>query len=505
MQNVDVIRSGGPGASANSARAGYLPICLARAPREVFEGIPVYLRTSSGEMGGEAGDASGKAGASGDLFRLYCAAHVHFSDEHRARLVAHGLKFVYIPMAFQDRFRQQTESQLLETVDDPSVAVSVKSEIVYETSVELMNELLTEPNLAITSPRLEKVSRAVTTLVLNDPTAFSHLFTASHHDFYTATHMVNVATWMVPLAYAMGHHDVDELSHICQAGMLHDIGKTYISPELLNKPGKLTDEDWAILRQHPEMGCTHLEQYERIHPLILTVTRHHHERMDGTGYPDRITGDQMHPISKICAVVDSFDAMTAFRPFKNKTLSVEQALDILIKETPQKYDQAVMDAWIGMLRSAKVVKPGPAPAVATPSSGAAKPVAGQAAVAPASPTAAPADPETQGRNQRRFERYAIHCPGRVHVLAAGPDAPRERLGIPIIAHNVSQSGAGLLTQTPIKIGDQVRLYLNGAGTLKKTKEGMAVRCRTYRDGWYELGIQFAAADFADIPPGLAVA
>jgi hypothetical protein len=83
------------------------------------------------------------------------------------------------------------------------VAISVKSEIVYETAVELVNELLSEPDLAGKSPRLEKVSRAVTTLVLNDPTAFSHLFAASHHDFYTATHMVNVATWMVPLCHGL--------------------------------------------------------------------------------------------------------------------------------------------------------------------------------------------------------------------------------------------------------------------------------------------------------------
>jgi HD-GYP domain-containing protein (c-di-GMP phosphodiesterase class II) len=469
----------------------------------VFDGIPVYLRSSSGDIGSAPADGSGQAPASEDLFRLYCAAHIHFSEEHRARLVAHGLKFVYIPMAFQDRFRQQTEAQIERTAEDPSVAISVKSEIVYETSVELMNELLAEPNLASTSPRLEKVSRAVTTLVLNDPTAFSHLFTASHHDFYTATHMVNVGTWMVPLAYAMGHHDVDELSHICQAGLLHDIGKTYISPELLNKTGKLTDEDWAILRRHPELGCTHLEQYERIHPLILTITRQHHERMDGTGYPDGITGDQMHPISKICAVVDSFDAMTAFRPFKQRTLSVNEALDILIKETPQKYDPAVMEAWIAMLRTAKVAKPGSSAAVVLQSPIAAN-VPAPAVAAPA-PQPVAATSETDGRNLRRFARYAIHCPGRVHVLAAGADGPRERLGIPIIAHNVSQSGAGFLSQTPISLGDQVRLYLNGSGPLKKMKEGMTVRCRNYRDGWYELGINFAAPDFDDLPPGLVAA
>jgi hypothetical protein len=121
------------------------------------------------------------------------------------------------------------------------------------------------------------------------------------------------------------------------------------------------------------------------------------------------------------------------------------------------------------------------------------------------PEAAVVPSEEEGRNLRQFARYAIHCPGRVHVLTTGPDGLRERLGIPIIAHNVSQSGAGFLSQTPVNLGDQVRLYLNGAGTLKRTVEGMTVRCRTYRDGWYELGLQFAAPDFTEIPPGLAAA
>ena len=363
-------------------------------------------------------------------------------------------------MVSQDRFRQQTEAQLGQTADDPSIAISVKSEIVYETSVELMNELLAEPNLAVNSPRLEKVSRAVTTLVLNDPTSFSHLFAASHHDFYTATHMVNVGTWMVPLAYALGHHDVDELSQICQAGMLHDIGKTYISPEILNKTGKLTDEDWAILRRHPELGCTHLEQYERIHPLILTVTRQHHEREDGTGYPDKLVGSQIDPISKICAVVDSFDAMTAFRPFKQRTMTVDQAMDMLIKETPEKYDPVVMDAWISLLRKGTIAKPASTapvvaqPAVAQPAAAQPSTASGTAPVAASKTSATSATATTAkpafdpGRNQRKFPRTAIHCPGRVHVLDLTPQGFRERLGIPVVAHSLSRSGRGISVRPP---------------------------------------------------------
>lgn len=451
MRKQDLVLSGGFGTSTNSARAGYLPISLERAPMEAFNSIPIYLRSTDKKENQEA-------------FNLYCAEHVRFSETHRDRLINGGVKFIYIPMAHQSKFRQQTEACLEKVAEDPSMAVSVKSEIIYETSVELVNELLSEPDLIRKSGRLEKVSRAVTTLTLNDPTSFAHLFTASHHDFYTATHMVNVATWMVPLAYALGYHDVDQLNQICQAGILHDIGKMKIPADLLNKAGKLSDEEWNIIKKHPEDGCEYLKEFAHIHPLVFTVTRQHHERLDGTGYPDRLKADQIDPISKICAVVDSFDAMTAFRPFKSKTMSVAQAMDIIISETPAKYDPKVVEAWVGLLKAAGEQTSEIAPAAGT---------------------------GTNERGQRRFPRFPINCPARAHILDVSGETPQEQPALPVIAHNLSRSGVGFVSQTAINVGEHVRVYLQGNGSLSRTMEGIVVRCRSYRDGWYESGMDFA--------------
>jgi HD-GYP domain-containing protein (c-di-GMP phosphodiesterase class II) len=448
----DVVLSGGFGKATNSARAGYLPICLERAPLDAFEGIGVYLRSA------DAKDDKG------ETFRLYCAPTIKFTPAHRDRLAQNGTKFVYVAMTDHERFRKQTEAVLMKTVDDPSLGVSIKSEIVYETSVELVNELLSEPDLKAKSQRLEQVSRAVTTLVLNDPTAFSHLFAASHHDFYTATHMVNVATWMVPLAYAMGYHSIDDLNKICQAGLLHDVGKVHVAAEILNKKGKLTDAEWAAIKRHPDLGCEHLAKYDGIDPLVFAVTREHHERMDGSGYPRGIKGDQMHPVSRICAVVDSFDAMTAFRPFKERAMTVAQALSIIAKETPSKYDQRVFDAWLALLEGAEregVLS---------------EPV------------------KLKGDTQsRQFPRFPINCPARLHLLeqSAGQDWV-ERPALQVIAHNISRGGAGFVSQHMVRAGERARLYLQGEGTLARQDEGLVVRCRAYRDGWYEVGLQFAS-------------
>ncbi|HSV15889.1 MAG TPA: hypothetical protein VLI90_16625, partial [Tepidisphaeraceae bacterium] len=137
MRKQDIVLSGGFGTSTNSARAGFLPISLERAPVDAFEKIPVYLRAAApSPPPGAAGTDESK-----DSFRLYCAEHVRFTPAHRQRLFDHGVKFVYIPMTHQSRFRQQTEDRLKELATDATVAVSVKSEIIYETSVELVNEL----------------------------------------------------------------------------------------------------------------------------------------------------------------------------------------------------------------------------------------------------------------------------------------------------------------------------------------------------------------------------
>jgi HD-GYP domain-containing protein (c-di-GMP phosphodiesterase class II) len=462
----DLVLSGGQGKSANSARAGFLPIALERVPLAALEGVQVYVRVKPGENG----DWMAGLPAQG-AFRLYCAEGVRFADVHRRRLIDHGVKFVYVRMADQSRFRKQTEAHLDAFAKDPAVAVTEKSALIYETSVELVNELLGEPDLIAKSPRLENVSRAVTTLVMNNPKSFTHLFAASHHDFYTATHMVNVGTWMVPLAYELGHTDPEELNRICQAGLMHDMGKIFIPEEILNKPGKLSDAEWAQIRSHPERGAEYLRQFDGINAMVLRVTLEHHERMDGTGYPKRLRGEQMDPVSKICAVVDSFDAMTAFRPFKERTLSVPQALEILRKETPAKYDPAVMAAWLRLIETAQ-----------------------ESGVIPEAEPA-PAGDGGGGIEKRRHERQAFHCPARAHTLVRSAGGVMEERGaIPVVAHSISRGGIGFLSQVPIAPGEYLRVYLQAKGWETRALDGMIVRCRDYDDCWSEVGLEFAVVE-----------
>ncbi len=445
----ELIQSGLPARKPSAGRAGFFPLALATLPLASLHNIPVYLRTTAQP------DTAAP-------FTLYSTAAVIFRESHRERLQSMGVRYIYLPMVNHGQFRKQLESHLQALVTDPRVAINTKAEMVYETSVEIIDELLSDGNIAERLPSLQTVARAVTTMAVGDGAAFPHLFAASQHDFYTATHMVNVGTWMVALAFATGTQNPDELGAICLAGMVHDIGKIFVPEDVLNKRERLNDDDWAFLKSHPAKGADHLKGIQNLPEVALRVTREHHERLDGTGYPDRLTGDQMHPMSKLCAVVDSFDAMTAVRPFKTSTCSFAEALRRLRAEAGSKYDPAIVDAWARLMRHVDPTCDAPAA------------------------SAAPAD--RFGR--RAHQRFNIECPARVHALSRAADQWIEGPPQPVKVHSISRGGLGFLSQVPSRPAAYLRVYLMGQGSLAdKTFDTQVVRTRDYKDGWAETGLR----------------
>jgi HD-GYP domain-containing protein (c-di-GMP phosphodiesterase class II) len=434
-----------------SSHAGLMPVSLSCLPIQSLRHIDVYLRA----------DGNDPAAAAGDAFTLFCAGTILFDQDCRQRLLDHDVQFVYIPISQHDRFSKQTESEIENIVKDSALASAAKWAIVQETSTELANELLSQRSFSANLPRLQSVSKAVSSLVLNDPSAFSHLFATSHHDFYTATHMVNVGTGMVALAYAMGTTDEKTLCSIFQAGLLHDVGKLLVPKEILNKTGQLSEADWACLRRHPEMGCDYLQRAGVTDQVMLCVASQHHERMDGSGYPKQLCADEIHPISRMCAVVDSFDALTALRPFKARSMPVGEAMKVIFNDSPLRYDARVVQAWASLVKT----------------------------VDPAIPAAADTVAETGQR--RKSDRYSFNCPVLIRVK---PDDGRfeDAESIDAVAHNISAGGMGLLVPLPIAPGQQVRLHVQPSRKVsaRKTYDSMCVRCRAHDDGWYEIGVVF---------------
>lgn len=136
-------------------------------------------------------------------------------------------------------------------------------------------------------------------------------------DEYTYYHSINVSLLCLMMGkwLKLGENDITNLT---LAGLLHDIGKTKIPPEILNKPGKLTDNEFEEVKRHSEYGYYIVKDTAGIPAEIATAILTHHEKEDGSGYPMGLTGDQLNLYSKVITIADIFDAMTAARTYKDK-------------------------------------------------------------------------------------------------------------------------------------------------------------------------------------------
>lgn len=161
-------------------------------------------------------------------------------------------------------------------------------------------------------------------------------------DPYTCGHSDRVARFSVRLAQQMGLPQ-DQLDVIYMGGLLHDIGKIGIDDNILRKPSRLTDEEYAHIRLHPEMGYRIIKDIKPFE-ACLDVVLHHHEAWNGTGYPHKLAGENIPLLARIAAVADSYDAMTSDRPYR-KGMAREKVETILREERGVMWDPSVVDAY----------------------------------------------------------------------------------------------------------------------------------------------------------------
>jgi len=150
--------------------------------------------------------------------------------------------------------------------------------------------------------------------VLRHPTALISLTRLRKADEYTYIHSVSVCALMTAVARQL-ELPMEQVLLAGQAGLLHDVGKMRTPLEILNKPGKLTDAEFAVMQRHPEEGVALLQQWGAA-PEVIDVCLHHHEKFDGSGYPRGLAGTQISLLSRIAAVCDVYDAISSTRPYK---------------------------------------------------------------------------------------------------------------------------------------------------------------------------------------------
>jgi HD-GYP domain-containing protein (c-di-GMP phosphodiesterase class II) len=173
-------------------------------------------------------------------------------------------------------------------------------------------------------------------------------------DAYTRGHSERVGAWSRGVAAALGlaPGDVDMIG---QAGLLHDIGKIGIPEAVLRKPGALDTDEWSVMRNHPLIGAQIVAPFDFFSGGALMI-RHHHERCDGSGYPDGLTGDEIPLGARIIAVADVYDALTSNRPYR-AALAHAVAVERLASEAGRTLDEDVVTVFVDLMKTLATAKP----------------------------------------------------------------------------------------------------------------------------------------------------
>ena len=173
-------------------------------------------------------------------------------------------------------------------------------------------------------------------------------------DEYTFVHSLNVALLAGFIVKRMKPDDPVLLEAVTIGGLLHDLGKTRVAPDILNKPGRLSEEEFRKVQEHPSEGELLARQAGVEDPRILSFIRHHHERWGGEGYPDKIQGEDISLAARIAAVADVFDALTTKRVYKDAYHNA-RALQVIIESTGSHFDRTVVRS---LLSSVGLYPPG---------------------------------------------------------------------------------------------------------------------------------------------------
>lgn len=171
-------------------------------------------------------------------------------------------------------------------------------------------------------------------------------------DPYTENHCERLSNYASRLGRRLGLPD-EQITALQRAGIVHDIGKVAVPDAILLKPGRLTDDEWKVMREHPVVGeriCIPLRSFR----LVLPIIRHHHEKLDGSGYPDGLRGNQIPITARVLQIVDVYDALTTVRPYK-PALSIGEALETMTAEVARGWwDREIFDSFTKLIADESV-------------------------------------------------------------------------------------------------------------------------------------------------------
>ena len=254
---------------------------------------------------------------------------------------------IFILKSDKEKYDIFLENNIQNIVDDNSLSIDEKCDIVYESTTELTLSLYTNPEALKNAQGSKNIITPILGTILHNNNTISSYIKIIEYDYYTHTHSLNVSIYALCLGLEMKLSE-EKLALLGRAALLHDLGKSQVDVNIVNKKDKLTENEFQEMKMHPSFGYEIALKMGIDDKDFLDGIHYHHEKLDGTGYPDNIKDEEITLFPRIIAVCDIFDALTSRRSYK-EAMSSFDALILMKKEMSNHLDMKILSIFIKML------------------------------------------------------------------------------------------------------------------------------------------------------------
>jgi putative nucleotidyltransferase with HDIG domain len=265
-----------------------------------------------------------------------------------AKVKLREIETLYVSEEDEALYNAYVAQHLQSVAKSSDISTEEKAQLVYTKAVEVIDAMFKNPESLENVKNAQPVVNNFIEIILHDHSAVESLMKITAHDYYTHTHSINVSIYTLSLGSYLGIEGKD-LEALGMAAILHDLGKSKIDYEIINKNGKLTEDEFTQMKKHPALGHEIALKLGITDERILSGIRHHHEKIEGAGYPDNLKGDQISQFARIIGTCDVFDALSTKRSYKDPMSSFASLL-LMKQQMVGHLDMSMVDAFIRMLQ-----------------------------------------------------------------------------------------------------------------------------------------------------------
>lgn len=248
----------------------------------------------------------------------------------------------YVPEPQRSTYKRY----IFEVLNSESLDLKTKATLLRESSMTLAEEIFEQPDVDKALHESKELITNFIDFMEQEPDSMAHLISLSAHDFYTYNHSLDVGIYSLGLGQVAGYSKED-LVELGRGALFHDIGKRNVHVDIICKQGPLNDVEWAQMQKHPLYGLKILTEYG-VSEAMKAMCFEHHESFLGNGYPQQLTGPEIHPMARIVAITDTYDALTTKRSY-NEPMTPRDAVEFMSTKLKGKYDADLLKAMNSVL------------------------------------------------------------------------------------------------------------------------------------------------------------